>query len=372
MGHSFVDYFSGLSDPRQQWKVVYPLPEILLLVLCGHLSGASDFVEIAAWGKEKLDFLRELLPFERGIPAHDTLNDVFNALDHAAFSALFSSWVAQLQTDMPELVAIDGKTSRRAHARDGAALHMVSAFATRARLVLGQQACDAKSNEITAIPLLLDKLALKGALVSIDAMGCQTKIAEHIIGKGADYLLALKDNQRSLAREVEMYFADQPQNIDYFESVDADHGRIETRKATLSTDVGWLCGTKQASTEPRFPALAAIGKIERITQRKADGTTTVQTSYYIMSAPLSAAQFAQAARGHWMVENSLHWVMDVVFHDDLCRLRTGNGAKNMALIRHAALNMLQSVNSKNSMKVRRKQAAWSTHFLKQLLNAPKT
>jgi predicted transposase YbfD/YdcC len=367
MGSSFIGYFSELRDPRQHWKVVYPLPEVLLVVLCGHLAGAEDFVEIAQWGEEKLEFLRSLLPFERGIPAHDTLNDVFNALDHAAFSALFSSWVASLTADMPELVAIDGKTSRRAHASGGTALHMVSAFASATRLVLGQQACEAKSNEITAIPLLLEKLNLTGALVSIDAMGCQTKVAQAIIGKGADYLLALKDNQRSLAREVEMYFADQPQNTESFESVDADHGRIETRRACISTDVDWLIGAKRASTEPRFPALAAIGKIERITERKADGITSRQTSYYILSVRLSAEHFAKAVRGHWAIENNLHWVMDVVFHDDLCRLRTGNGPQNMALIRHAAQNMIQTVKSKASLKVRRKRAAWSTDFLKQLL-----
>lgn len=367
MDCSFIDHFSALSDPRQQWKVVHPLPEILLLVLCGHLAGAEDFVEIAEWGTEKLDFLRTLLPYKQGIASHDTLNNVFNALDHAVFSGLFSSWVMNLTQDMPALVAIDGKTSRRSHKPNGKALHMVSAFATEARLVLGQQACAEKSNEITAIPLLLEKLQLTGALVSIDAMGCQTKIAQAILDAGADYLLALKDNQRSLAREVELYFAEKPQNIERFESVDAGHGRVETRRISLSREVGWLHGSKQAAGEPRFPALTAIAQIDRIVEHKAKGSTSLQTSYYITSAQLSAEQFANAIRGHWMIENALHWVLDVVFHDDLCRLRTGHGPQNMALIRHAANNMLQSSASKSSMKVKRKRAAWSNDFLTQLL-----
>lgn len=204
---SLIDYFSALEDPRQAWKVEYPLPEIMLLVLCATLAGAETFVETAQWGRTKLDFLRQLLPFKRGIPSHDALNDalndVVNGLDADVFSECFSAWVASLKDSVPEpepeIVAIDGKTSRRAHAREGHALHTVSAWAARQRLVLGQQATAEKSNEITAIPLLLERPQLAGALVTIDAMGCRTAIAQKVIDRGADYLLALKNNQLSLA-----------------------------------------------------------------------------------------------------------------------------------------------------------------------------
>jgi hypothetical protein len=187
----------ALRDPRQHWRVVYPLPEILLLVLCATLCGMDDFVETKLWGEQRLDFLRRFLPYERGIPAHDTLNDVVNALDPDLFRACFTTWVDTLRDHDPEIIAIDGKTSRRSHARGRGRepLHTVSAWASRQRLVLGQEATDAKSNEITAIPLLLERLELKGALVTIDAIGTQTAIAETIVARGGDYLLALKGNR---------------------------------------------------------------------------------------------------------------------------------------------------------------------------------
>lgn len=193
---SLIDHFAVLADPRQSWKVVYPLPEVLLLVLCGTLAGAEDFVEIRRWGMVNQGFLRRFLPFAEGIPSHDTLNDIVNALDGDLFAACFSEWVASLCESEPDIVAIDGKTSRRTHdkAKERNPLHLVSAWASRQRLVLGQQACEAKSNEITAIPRLLERLALTGALVTIDAMGCQTRIAQTILRRGADYLLAVKLN----------------------------------------------------------------------------------------------------------------------------------------------------------------------------------
>jgi hypothetical protein len=193
---SLLAHFSALEDPRQAWKVVYPLPELLLLVLCATLAGADDFVETRLWGRQNLAFLRRFLPFRRGIPSHDTLNDLVNALDPALFKACFVAWVEELRDSEPDIVAIDGKTSRRSHARAKGRepLHLVSAWASRQRLVLGQQAVAGKSNEITAIPLLLERLALAGALVTIDAIGCQTRIAQAIRAKGADYLLAVKAN----------------------------------------------------------------------------------------------------------------------------------------------------------------------------------
>lgn len=367
MSHSsLLDHFSALSDPRQCGKVVYPLPEIMLLVLCATLAGAEDFVEIRQWGRQKLDFLRGLLPFAQGIPSHDTLNDVMNALDGGLFSEAFAAWVEGLREDAPDIVAIDGKTSRRARGGDRHPLHVVSAWASRQRLVLGQEATAEKSNEINAIPLLLERLHLTGALVTIDAMGTQTKIAEAILARGADYLLALKDNQRSLAEEVALFF-DTPEqrSLVPFETTDADHGRIETRRHRVSHEVAWLNGDRRAPGEPRFPGLKAIAMVEAKVER--GGKTTLARRFFLSSLPLDAALLARAVRAHWGIENRLHWVLDVVFHDDLMRLRTGNGPKNMATIKHMAMNLIQSAGGKHSLKVRRKTAAWDHQYLKQLI-----
>jgi predicted transposase YbfD/YdcC len=357
---SLLDHFSALDDPRQAWKVVYPLQEILLLVLCGVMAGADDFAEIERWGNRKLLFLRRILPFARGVPSHDTLNDVINALPAAAFSQCFTHWVARLRETAPDIVAIDGKTSRRARAKGGDPLHLVSAWAARQRLVLGQEAVDVKENEIVAIPRLLERLELTGALVTIDAMGCQREIAAAIAAKGADYLLALKANQKSLHEEVALYFADAT-GLDTHQSVDADHGRIETRRATVSHDVGWFAGDRAAPGEPRFPGLATVAMVEAEVEE--GDRNTRSRRFYISSATLSAAQALSAVRAHWGVENRLHWVMDVVYHDDLMRLRTDNGPANMAVVRHAALNLTKAVPDKASLKIRRKTLAWDDEYL---------
>src|SRR5277367_2769976 len=230
---SLLDHFSALRDPREGWRVLYPLPEILLLVLCATLSGMEDFVEIRLWGEQRIDFLRRLLPFDRGLPAHDTLNDVVSALDAELFKTLFANWVGSLREAAPDLIAIDGKTSRRTHARAKGRepLHLVSAWAARQRLVLGQEAVDRKSNEIVAIPLLLERLELAGALVTIDAMGTQTDIAEKIVGRGGDYLLALKANRPVLHRDVVAFFDDPAADMlePEHNTTDGDHGRVEER-----------------------------------------------------------------------------------------------------------------------------------------------
>lgn len=364
---SLIDHFSALEDPRQAWKVEYPLPEIMLVVLCATLAGAETFVETARWGRTKIEFLRTLLPFTRGIPSHDALNDVVNALDAELFSQCFSAWVEELRDADPDIVAIDGKTSRRAHARNGQALHTVSAWAARQRLVLGQQATAQKSNEITAIPLLLERLQLTGALVTIDAMGCHKAIAEAVMAKGADYLLALKDNQLSLAGEVELFFADPQRCPNPHETVDADHGRIETRRHFVSHDVDWLITSRRFPGEPRFPGLKAIAMVEAHVETKATGAITVARRYFISSMALDAPFLAKAARAHWGIENRLHWVLDVVFHDDLMRLRTDNGPKNMATLKHMALNLIKSAPGKDSLRVKRKAAGWDDTFLLAIL-----
>ena len=370
---SLLTQFAALDDPRQTGKVMFPIEEILLVVLCGTLAGAEDFVEMRRWAVVHEAFLRQFLPFVRGIPSHDTLNDVVNALDGDLFSQCFTQWVDDLRRHEPdiadpEVVAIDGKTSRRTHdrGRDRGPLHMVSAWASTQRLVLGQQACEAKSNEITAIPQLLDRLALTGALVTIDAMGCQTKIAQKILDRGGDYLLALKDNQPSLHDEVARYFSQvDPAKLDQLETTDADHGRIEVRRHAVSTDVDWLTTDRRFPGEPRFPGLVAIAMVEAQVER--NGKISVERRYFLCSMLIAAAFFAKAVRCHWHIENRLHWVLDVVFHEDLSRLRSRDGPRNMATVRHMAMNLIRGASDKHSLKVRRKSAAWDTAYLERLI-----
>jgi predicted transposase YbfD/YdcC len=365
---SLLAQFAALRDPRQTAKVLYPLPEILLLVLAATLAGADDFVEVRAWGEERLAFLRRFLPFANGVPSHDTLNGVINALDPELFKRCFVAWSDGLRTDQPEVVAIDGKTSRRCHARGKGreALHLVSAWADSQRLILGQEAVAGKSNEIAAIPLLLERLELTGALVTIDAIGCQTKIASAILAKQANYLLAVKANWPSLHVEIERYFADAPASaFDRFETTDGDHGRIEVRHHLVTRDVAWLTSDRRHPGEPRFPGLTAVAMVESTVERT--GTTTVARRYYLSSAGLDAAAFARAVRAHWGIENRLHWVLDVVFGEDLVRLRTGHGPENMATVRHMAVNLVREAPGKHSLKVRRKKAAWHQNYLETLL-----
>jgi predicted transposase YbfD/YdcC len=363
---AFLDHFSALHDPRQAWKVVYPLPEILLLILCGTIAGAETFVEIERWGEGKLEFLRRRRPFARGIPAHDTLNDVMNALPASLFAECFTTWVDSLRETEPDLVAIDGKTSRRAKRGEAHPLPLVSAWASRQRLVLGQEAVAEKSNEITAIPRLLERLEWTGALVTIDAMGCQRAMAETIRAQGADYLLALKDNQGTLAQDVRLFFATAA-TLPVYETTDGDHGRIEVRRHQVSYEVDWLTGDRRFPGEPRFEGMAMMAMVQAEVER--NGKTTIAHRYYLSSAKLSAEQFARAVRAHWGIENRLHWVLDVIFHDDLMRLRTENGPANMATIRHAALNIIRAIPEKASLNVKRKTAAWDENYLFNALTA---
>ncbi len=367
-GLSLLDHFSALTDPRQAAKVLYPLPEILLLVLGATLAGADDFVEVEAWGEEHLRFLRRFLGYANGIPSHDTLNGVINALDPELFKRCFVAWVDGLREAEPDFVAIDGKTSRRSHARAKGRdpLHLVSAWATRQRLVLGQEAVAGKSNEITAIPLLLERLQLAGALVTIDAIGCQTSIARAILAKQADYLLAVKTNWPGLHAEIVRYFEHAPVSAcDQLETTDGDHGRIEIRRHVVTHDVAWLTTDRRHPGEPRFPGLVSVMMVEAEVQR--DGKTSTARRYFLSSAKLDAATFARAVRAHWGIENRLHWVLDVVFHDDLARLRTGHGPQNMATLKHMALNLVRQAHGRHSLKARRKKAAWSQDYLETLL-----
>src|SRR5712691_10357296 len=366
-----LDHLAAIKDTRQSWKVAYPLREVLFLVVCGTIASGDDYDDIVDWGEAHLSFLRRFCEFHFGIPCADWLRTVMNRIDPDLFAACFSSWVAECWPDKSDLVAIDGKTSRRSHDRKRGqkALHLVSAFATTRRLVLGQQATEEKSNEITAIPALVERINLAGALVSIDAMGCNPNIAQGILDAKADYLLAVKDNQPTLHADVESYFETAPPaEVEKVETVDKDHGRFEVRNYTVSHVVNWYAAQRSYPGAPRFPQLTTIAMVESRIER-GDKIETERRSY-ISSRALSAAAFAAAARGHWAIENKLHWILDVTFGEDLSRLRTGHGAKNMAVVRHFALNLVRQVADKRSIKRRRKRAAWDPQYLLDILGPP--
>jgi predicted transposase YbfD/YdcC len=293
---------------------------------------------------------------------------VIAALDPALFKSCFACWVEGLRAAEPDIIAVDGKTSRRTHARGQGRgpLHLVSAWATRQRLVLGQEAVAGKSNEITAIPLLLERLALQGALVTIDAIGTQREIATAILRRGGDYLLALKENRPATFEEVEAFFADPPPgSLDTFETTDGGHGRIEVRRHAVCHDVAWLFSDRRYPGEVAFPGLAMIGMVESTTER--GGEVERERRYYLSSATLDAASFARAVRAHRGIENRLHWVLDVVFHEDLARLRTGHGPANMAVVRHMATNLLHQARPTVSLENRRKRAGWNSAYLESLI-----
>jgi predicted transposase YbfD/YdcC len=369
-----LEHFATIEDPRDVRRVTHPLSEVLLLVVCATMADCDDYDHIAAWGEAHLDVLRRHLPYEDGVPGGRWLTILMNRINPALFQAAFTAWVREAWPDRPEVVAIDGKTSRRSHDRGAEAgpIHLVSAFATTARLVLGQQAVADKSNELTAIPVLLRRLAendgLKDALVSIDAMATNASIAEAIRDAGADYLLAVKANQPTLRAEVEAAFvATPPGTLETSTDIDKGHGRIETRTVSVAREVDWLTGERHFPGELQLPKPACLIRVEASTERGAK--VHAETRYYISSARLSAGRAAQAVRGHWGIENRLHWVLDVVFGEDLCRLRKGHGATNMAVVRHFALNLVRSAKDKRSIKLRRKLAGWSPNYLNELLSA---
>ena len=363
----FLSYFRDLKDSRQPGKVSYPLDEILLLCLLAVLAGAETIVDIALFGQKKLALLRRFRPFAAGTPAHDHLGDILATLDTGQFQPCFAAWVSAL-TGIPDgVIAIDGKTSRRSKSKGRAAIHMVSAFAARQRLVLGQVQVAEKSNEIIAIPKLLDMLAIEGAIVTIDAMGCQREIARKIVEKGADYVVALKGNQGTLQEDVAVFVAEQQANgfqntvVTRNETVDADHGRIETRTVTVLHNMAWL---KHRHDWPELKAVAIVDSV-----RELGAKTERERRFYITSVPGTADQIGPAIRDHWSVENGLHWVMDMTFRDDECRVRTDNAPANFAVIRHIAHNLIRRAPGKQSLRQRRKAAGWDDGFLVQMLVA---
>lgn len=372
--HTWADYFRDLPDPRIDRTKKHNLLDILVIGLCAMLTGGDDFTDMEAFGIAKRDWLETFLELPSGIPSHDTFNRVFSALSPEAFLACFIRWTSAVFPSLRgEIVAMDGKALR--HARDeGATIpYIVSAWVSTRGLTLGQVKVEDKSNEITALPELIDALALKGATVTIDAMGCQKGIAARIVDKDAQYVLALKGNHATALEEIAAYFADAvapcaivtaqtlpPPRMDFFQTLDKGHGRIETRRYWQTEDMEWF------QDKALWKGLRSFGMVESI--RTVKGVASIERRYYLSSLGLDAKTFAGAVRGHWGVENPLHWMLDVTFNEDASRARTKYAAQNLATLRRLALNLLKLAPlRKMSVKGRRLTAALDLDYLKQVL-----
>lgn len=367
---SLLEHFKELEDPRCPSKLTYPLDEIILVAICALICGAEGWEDFSCFGKSKIDFLRKFLPFSNGIPTKTTYFLVFASLDPEKFKACFLSWVKSLEEHFGKSknISIDGKTLRHSFdtGKERNPIHMVSAFASDLEIVLGQQKADTKSNEITAIPKLLDLLSLEGALVKIDAMGCQKNITKKIRQKGGDYILALKENHKNLYTDVKEFMDKEREegfkntSYDYYEDIDKGHGRIEIRKCYITDDVNWIEG--KADWED-FKTIAII-ESKRIEKDK----ETLEVRYFISNLEKEAKPFLEYVRSHWGIENKLHWVLDVVFREDDSRIRNTIAAENIAIIRHTVLNMLKKAkDDKISIKRLRKKAGWEDKTLERIL-----
>jgi predicted transposase YbfD/YdcC len=357
------DCFQDFPDPRREHLRLHSLWDIIGLTLCATICGCDNVVEIQEYGEKKFDFLTTFLDLENGVPSHDTIGRVFARLDPAKFRASFASWTESLaQAVAGRVIAIDGKTLRRAHAKDQKPLHLVSAFAAENRLVLSQQAVSDKSNEITAIPALLKLLDVKKAIITIDAMGCQKEIAAQIVEQKADYVLALKDNQPSLHHDVRDLFEQGLEN-DFkgmkhqeCQTNEKGHGRTETRTYhSLRPSKQWL------QDHPEWKGLKTVGMVLS-TREIGDAEPTGEMRFYISSLPLNVADFARAVRSHWAIENNLHWVLDVSYREDENRSRKDHTAENLAWIRRLTVSLFAQDGKKVGIKCKRKMAGWDDEY----------
>jgi predicted transposase YbfD/YdcC len=365
---SIIEHFSSLPDPRIDRRKEHKLVDIVVMAICAVICGADDWVAIENFGNSKYEWFKRFLELPNGIPSHDTFGRVFSLIKPEEFQKCFMNWVKDVfELSEGQVVPIDGKTLRRSH--DGsnkAAIHMVSAWASKSRVVLGQVKTDEKSNEITAIPELLKMLEIKGCIVTIDAMGCQKKIAKQIIDQKGDYVLGLKGNQSNLRDEVVEHFAQldnemlKSSSYDYYEEEETDHGRKEIRRYITTDDIDEL------SYGDDWKGFNIIGVV--ISQRQVKARTSIDYRYYIGSIENDAKRFAQAVRGHWGIENSVHWVLDVAFREDESRVRKGNAPENLSLLRHIGLNLLkQEKSAKIGVKNKRLKAGWDENYMLKVL-----
>ena len=364
----FIDFFKEVPDHRVDRKKLHSVEEILLVTFCGMIAGCDSWNDLELFGSLKIDYLRKYLPYKHGTPSDDTLRRFFRALDPEIFESCFMKWVDAFQINLAEkIVAFDGKTSRRSFDDDSKPMHLVSAFISELGITLGQIKTADKSNEITAIPELLYVLDLAGSIVTIDAMGCQTKIVEKIIDKEADYLIGLKGNQGTLNEDVRTFFEQKPKKATFSTTSECDkgHGRIEVRDCAVTGDIEWL--------RERHPSWKELNSVIEITSsRDIKGEVATEKRYYISSLQPQADKQLTAVRQHWGIENKLHWVLDVTFNDDQCRIRRGNAPRNIAIIKKTALNLLQIIKKNKprvSLKAMRKMAGWDTNFLDSVLMA---
>lgn len=366
-----LETLAELPDPRSR-ACAYPLDELLFAALCGVSSGADSWVSVTDWAELQLDWLRRHLPFANGVASHDTFGRVFSLLDPRQFEALFVRWMQHLCPALAgEMIAIDGKSLRRSHDGSTRMTHLVSAWHQARGLVLGQFKTAAKSNEITAIPELIDVLQVQGATLSIDAVGCQHAVVDAIVAKQADYIIAVKNNQPTLAQAIEKLFDANDRGeleapLAQVVVVDKGHGRVETRQCVVAHDLSALGEVAQSWCGLR--GVARIKSTREIVSGKAKGEISTEWRYYISSTRLGAEQFEAAVRSHWGIENSCHWVLDMTFNEDDCRIRVGDGAENFAILRRMSLNLLkQERSTKTSMNIKRQKAGWSTKYLETVL-----